>query len=385
MTAAGRLRFAALDSWRGLAALGVAFHHVSGTAPLLANPFHDNLSRGVDFFFVLSGFVIAFSYGDRLARGYSMARFLLLRWGRIWPLHAAMVLAYLVLECGLLAAWPTGGPGGGPGGRIPFTGPRDLAALPASLLLVQDWIWPGRDLWNVQSWSVSVELALYIVAALAWRALGRRALALGAGFALALGLADLGGAAPLPDHFLRGLIGFGLGMGCWALWPRLAPSGPARGVGSVMPGLVELGLVVVVVILIARDAPLLPLDLAFAAMVLVFAREQGALSALLRTAPLRWLGVLSYGLYMVHGLVFGRIFDGLALAQQRLGGQWVAAAPGGEALLLLPALPSALLVAVMMAVALACAWLAGRLIEWPARNLSRRIAGSMGRLASVAA
>ena len=201
MTAARRHRFEALDAWRGLAALAVAYRHVNGTAPFLANDFHDNLSRAVDFFFVLSGFVIAFSYGDRLARGLSIARFLLLRWGRVWPLHATMVLAYLVLELGLLAT----GPVAEIGGRAPFTGPRDVAALPASFLLVQDWIWPGRDLWNVQSWSVSVELALYIGAALLWRLAGGRALAIGAALALALGAGDWLGPLPAaPSCCLRG-------------------------------------------------------------------------------------------------------------------------------------------------------------------------------------
>lgn len=372
MIAGERHRFEALDAWRGIAALAVAFRHINGTAPFLANAFHDNLSRGVDFFFVLSGFVIAFSYGERLGRGFSFLRFMVLRWGRIWPLHGVMVLLYLGLECALLIA----GQFGGLAGREAFTGPRDLVALPASFLLAQAWIWPGRDLWNVQSWSVSVELGLYLGAGLLWRWLGPRALAVGAGLAFALGILALPwiGAEILPAQITRGVVGFGLGMGCWALWPVVAHLPLARGWASVA----ECALVAVAGVMIACGAPLLPIDLVFAAMVLVFGRERGVVSRVLLTAPLRWLGVLSYGLYLVHGLVFGRIYDLLGVIQRRAGAEWVHAQLGGVDTVLLPTVPAALLVIAMMAAGLGCAWLAWRFVEWPARNFSRRIAAGIG-------
>src|SRR5690348_4404083 len=52
----------------------------------------------VDFFFILSGFVITASYGARLAQGYPRWRFLLIRFGRVYPLHIATVAIYVVLE-----------------------------------------------------------------------------------------------------------------------------------------------------------------------------------------------------------------------------------------------------------------------------------------------
>ena len=80
-------RYIALDSLRGIAALGVAAYHLHGGGAL----FDLAVVRGgwlwVDFFFVLSGFVISSSYGERLAQDFSLARFMLLRLGRVWPLH----------------------------------------------------------------------------------------------------------------------------------------------------------------------------------------------------------------------------------------------------------------------------------------------------------
>ena len=50
---------------------------------------------------MLSGFVIAASYGERLASGFAVRRFMLLRLGRIYPLHITM-LADLALAATVL-------------------------------------------------------------------------------------------------------------------------------------------------------------------------------------------------------------------------------------------------------------------------------------------
>lgn len=372
---AERPRFVALDSWRGLAALAVAFRHINGTAPFLNGQFHGNLSLAVDFFFVLSGFVIAMRYGDRLAQGFSVLRFMVLRWGRVWPLHAAMVLAYLILETVL---WLKGS-GGVLAGREAFTGPRDPATLLPSLLLVQTWIWPGRDLWNVQSWSISVEIALYIGAALLWRTLGRGA------YPVALVLAAIAlwllTRTALPDQMLRGVAGFGLGMACWAIWPRVRAFPLPRLHATVA----EIGLIAVLLLWLAAPRYLAAMDLLFAVMVLLFAREQGLVSRVLVTAPFQLLGVLSYGIYMVHGMVNGRAIDFVQLVQSRLGANWVEARLGGEDLVLLPPVPALALACAMLALSVLAAWFAHVLVERPARDLSRRLAARIGRQNSAPA
>lgn len=368
MTAAAPRRFEVLDAWRGIAALAVAVRHINGTPFFLSGQFHGQLSYAVDFFFVLSGFVIAASYGERLAGGFSLLRFFVLRWGRVWPLHAMMVLLYLLLEC---VFWLKGG-GGVLVGRQPFTGPRDWAALLPSLFLVQTWIWPSRDLWNTQSWSISVEVALYIGAALLWRGLGRRA-AVAAVIAAALALWALDSGTGL-DNMMRGVAGFGLGVGCWAVWPhwrRLALPGPAASA-------LEAGLLACVIWALSEGARYSVVDPLFALFVLAFAREGGGISRLLLTAPARWLGTLSYALYMVHGLVIGRVFDLAALLQARLGARWVSAHLGGADQILLPPVPALALTLVMLAASLAAAWAAWAFVEWPARAFSRRIAARIG-------
>ena len=60
-------RFQVLDSWRGICALLVALFHFPTASAISQSAFIGSSYLFVDFFFVLSGFVIALNYGDRLA------------------------------------------------------------------------------------------------------------------------------------------------------------------------------------------------------------------------------------------------------------------------------------------------------------------------------
>jgi len=79
-----KTRFLALDGLRGMAAIAVLLFHATPPVgvPWLAP--HGFLA--VDFFFALSGFVIAHAYGARLASGsLSPLRFAVRRYVRLWP------------------------------------------------------------------------------------------------------------------------------------------------------------------------------------------------------------------------------------------------------------------------------------------------------------
>jgi len=86
-----REHFLTLDFLRGIAALCVVGHHWF----VNANP-GDPIAFGrgplaVDLFFVLSGFVIAYSYEERLINGMSPWRFCMLRLIRLYPMILAAI------------------------------------------------------------------------------------------------------------------------------------------------------------------------------------------------------------------------------------------------------------------------------------------------------
>ena len=53
----------------------------------------------VDFFFVLSGFVLAYSYGRRLEAELSADQFIIMRLIRLYPLYFCAFLISVVVEC----------------------------------------------------------------------------------------------------------------------------------------------------------------------------------------------------------------------------------------------------------------------------------------------
>ena len=144
----------ALTSLRGIAALMVVAQHFSATSQIHAATNIPSLVPhgyvAVDLFFVLSGFIMGYTYaGDFQARGIgAMPGFLLKRVARIVPLNTAAVLAIVLL--GVLS------------GSDMFYRSSHLAFdVLCNLLLVQG-LGIGLNL-NGPSWSISVECAAYLV------------------------------------------------------------------------------------------------------------------------------------------------------------------------------------------------------------------------------
>lgn len=78
-------RLATLDGMRGIAALAVALYHWGLATQPLAEPGY----LAFDFFFALSGFVIALNYADRLSGGMTPLQFITLRIIRFFPIYLA--------------------------------------------------------------------------------------------------------------------------------------------------------------------------------------------------------------------------------------------------------------------------------------------------------
>jgi peptidoglycan/LPS O-acetylase OafA/YrhL len=158
----------AFEGARGLAALFVAWYHTQIGADHLA------VVRGaylfVDFFFVLSGFVIAGAYTDRLATPQQVKSFFIRRFGRLFPLLAFSTLCFLLAANALVLAKHAAlalGHGGALArpGELSFV----VSGLPealATLTMTQGLGFFDRLALNPVSWSISTEFYTYLVFAL---------------------------------------------------------------------------------------------------------------------------------------------------------------------------------------------------------------------------
>ena len=146
---AGYLRFSNLDVLRGVAALIVILVHYDSEVwrPLGASTFfYDSASYlAVDFFILLSGFVLAHAYFER--PDFSPRSFLLRRISRFWPLHVTGLALMLAL--------------------FAFTHhPVHQQSLVANAFLIHA-LGPGHAAlgFNAPSWSLSVELGANMLVA----------------------------------------------------------------------------------------------------------------------------------------------------------------------------------------------------------------------------
>jgi peptidoglycan/LPS O-acetylase OafA/YrhL len=299
-------RFEALDSWRGIAACLVALHHLSfGVNSHLNQPaLIPNSYLFVDFFFVLSGFVIAANYEKRLAEGFGVWRFALLRFGRLYPLHFSILVALIVLRLAHAAS--------GLGDPSPFQAPRWSAdTILANVLLVHSLHLFDFTPWNGPSWSISAEFYAYLLFAAAVAVCKRRMVVLllpvAVASAAALWILAGGIGTSFDWGLIRCILSFSVGAMTWhAHRAASLRSGTALELTSIM-------LIVAFVCYAGKGGLSLAAPVVFAAAVLAFAAEAGAVSRWLRARAFLWLGERSYSIYMVHFLVLWLLADGLKL------------------------------------------------------------------------
>lgn len=221
--------YPALDGVRIIAAMSVLFHHL----PLMRHPDVFQNGMGVNVFFLLSGFVVASAYDERLAGGgWGPGRFLLVRAIRLWPMMALGVALGLVQS--LASPIPVKDLPLDLGGRLACAG-FGLLVLPCPLSPT-GIMYPT----NPPEWSLLYEVLGHIVFALTFLPLLRMrsliAVICGAGLLFALGIwryrgfyfGDTFHAVP----FEVGRIGFCFFTGVLirrtrALWTQRLPSLPA--------------------------------------------------------------------------------------------------------------------------------------------------------------
>ncbi len=314
----GPVRFEALDAGRGICALLIAFLHAPLDHPLKAEPGLLNLQFCVDFFFVLSGFVLLHSYGGRLATPRQAGAFLLARFGRLWPLHVVMLALFVAMEstrlvysaqessAGMLSA--------------PFGAGHRLTEVATSLLFLQSFGIHGELSWNYPSWSIAVEFYGAAVLAAVVLIFGPRRGWVFAAAALAAGLA-LYHFSPetlfaVEDWgFLRCLFDMFVGCAVYVISARMpAPMGGATGLEAAM-----LAAAVAFVVLVPEGALAYAAPLLFGAVILVFSFERGALSRAARASIPQSLGRWSYSIYMLHAFVFQLFRSAMHVLEHRTG------------------------------------------------------------------
>ncbi|MDP4027104.1 acyltransferase [Methylobacterium sp. NEAU 140] len=376
-------RWVALDAMRGLAALLVVLYHLrwdwhGHSLVPVRHGFY-----AVDFFFVLSGFVMAATYGG-MRTAADLVRFAVKRAGRLLPLHIAALAAFVALEGAVALADRAGLPAG----RQTFDGFTGMTPLLAQATLTFGLI-PGLDwLWNHPCWSIAVEFWTYILFGLTVLALRRGRLVLWAALS-GLGLIAVAGtpeglAATSGPAIFRCLLSFFLGTLVHAAYAALRGRGARIRTGTQLAAC-------------AATAAVLPLPVAsawslvipyvFAGLILCLAFDEGRVARSLGARPLVRLGELSFSIYLVHVPVWFAVENVLRLGAG-VGASWLLPDMGATIPVMVSPLGSALaadaVVLAYVGLVLAMSAWTHRRIEVPARNWSRRFADRIAPIAMPA-
>lgn len=358
-----RTQLHALTSLRFFAAAFVVlFHH--GQAQFAGGPswLQHVISGGyvgVPFFFILSGFILAYNYVPRMRAGQFNARgFWVARFARIYPVYVFSLLVSAPLFAGALVH-----------SEKSAAGSFALHAG-ANFGLLQAWIPGWAFSWNGPAWSLSVEASFYILFPLLITQFDSRRR-----WQMLAALASVGTLLLVTGKFVpsANLIGFLQQQVGWAnplLWLPLfifgmclgerylsQPCQPtAAGPRIVLTVAVALLIVALMAANLQRLSQLLycyTLTPLCAALIYLLADKENYVTRLLSMRPLVLVGEASYSLYILHR----PIHDWFAWAHRH----WST-----------PAVDTTAGFVLYLTACLAASLLSLKLIEYPCREWIRR-------------
>lgn len=272
-------RFVALDAFRGIAALMVAIYHLKVVGVISELTIVKNSGLFVEFFFILSGFVITHSYGNRINNYRQFKDFSVKRFSRIWPLHFFMLILFLPFVMANLIL------GIDLGQRFSFY------SFISSLFLVQSFTMVS-DSWNIPAWSISTEFYTYLIFGLLFLVPNIRRknnislLIIIFSFVLLFKNYDIN------NSIFRCLVSFFLGNLAYKYYLNF----------RIKPWMEWISLTVIIFTLSYFQGRMLlfVMPFLFFVNIIVFAHETGAISKILKIKYFQLLGVLSYSIYLTH-------------------------------------------------------------------------------------
>ena len=279
--------FQTLDALRGVAAIGVVTYHESGGC-------FPSGWLAVDLFFMLSGFVIAFAYEEKLLADLSFGDFIVRRCIRLYPIVLAGTLLGLISVILKLAH-----------GSAPMPWRELISAFWKSLILLPQTKVSvlGNETFplNTVIWSLYFELLanfFYGVIAFRFRTPILSAIVIGSLVGIVL-FGEVGGNQT--QNFLAGFPRVGFGFFAGVVLFRLHKAGRLPPI-SAAPVRLAMALAAIFSIPLSFSGlTLIPAGAAFALIIIAAAHsENGKVDDPVQ----RWLGAISYPLYALHRPLF---------------------------------------------------------------------------------
>jgi peptidoglycan/LPS O-acetylase OafA/YrhL len=308
--------FKVLDSWRGICACMVALVHFATYSHFYPYPIFWNAGYYVDFFFVLSGFVIFANYQDAFQKGFSVKKFMILRFARLYPLHFLTLAAFIGHELLQMLLLPLVGMDSISTYKpftAPLEGPYEIAM---NALLLQSFDVVGGYSLNKPSWSISAEFYTYILFAVLLVKFPKHVL-YWLSLILLMGFCFFyffdGKGATHNWGVLRCVYGFAAGGLGFILWKKYAQTlQHSKNLSKAIWSLLEFSSIALSFYLINAAGQtwlIYVTPFVFLFLIYVFAFEKGIISSVLKHKFFLLIGVLSYSIYMWHAFIAWKILS----------------------------------------------------------------------------
>lgn len=263
----------------------------------------------VDFFFILSGFILSHVYKQRLTRASSQGipsiksaveSFYIARIARIYPLHLFTLFALLALELSAYVFHQNAA-------NAFVDEKKSVSSFLLNLILVHGWgVFGVPTSWNVPSWSISTEAACYalfplsilLLKAVRPKLSGIATLSISASFYFLIfkNHASVEDASPL----IRCFAGFIGGMGL----SSLASSRNFKSLPIVFINSLQLLSMAGVIVTMHYAGAQAIIILLFSVLIISTSTDRGIVATMLSNRILLVLGTLSYSIYLDHWLIY---------------------------------------------------------------------------------
>ncbi|CAI1722372.1 acyltransferase family protein [Serratia proteamaculans] len=303
-------RFTVLDSFRGICALCVVFHHFNITGSMTELSLFRNATYMVEFFFVLSGFVLTHAYSKREFDWNNMRSFAISRTFRLFPLHIFMLVVFILLELIKFAAQSKGIYFNKPA----FSGVNAPIQILPNFLLLQAWLPSAATLsFNYPSWSISIEYYLYVIFAILMFSLRKVSKTIVLAFFAISTISFIALVYPIASSLkveaLNGLSCFFGGAVTYFIYKRVKP----KKIGMLSFSFLEIVMLLLCYCSVTMQYELkgVVTSLVFCMTIYIFSFEAGIVSSLLSKSFFEFFGKISFSIYMTHAAV---IFIAISIA-----------------------------------------------------------------------
>lgn len=298
------MKYNSLESLRGLAAILVAIYH----SPIIASkslPIIANANIFVDFFFILSGFVMSYAYKQKIIAGLKFKDFTLLRIGRLYPLHLFMLLIWVpfIFAKGYVFHFLQ------IGGNDPFV-INSFSTFISNLLLVNSLNIHSHLSWNYPAWSISLEFYTYLIFFF-FLVLFRRFYR--PYYSLIFSLLSYAALYTITEDSLLRTYDFGLlrcvGGFFLGVYIQSLTEASAQEFNKLQSNIYEIIIIFATLFLILNISNSKIIEFSsfilFGCTVYLFSiQDSGIISRFLNLKPMIFLGTISYSIYLTHAIIF---------------------------------------------------------------------------------